>query len=88
MLRSLETIDRYPALVNGAGFVVDEVIDISAHTKRTLQFVSDALIQKRDEIRALYGDDLLVTLEQAWPQLAALQRDYLGYVVLVAQKPR
>ncbi len=87
MLRSLETIERYPALVAGAGFVVDEVIDISAHTKRTLQFVSDALIQKRDDIRALYGDDLLATLEQTWPQLAAIQRDYLGYVVLVAQKP-
>lgn len=87
MLRSLETIDRYPALVSAAGFVVDEVIDISAHTKRTLQFVSDALTQKRDEIRALYGDDLLATLEQAWPQLAVIQRDYLGYVVLVARKP-
>ncbi|MGB9752990.1 MAG: methyltransferase type 11 [Roseiflexus castenholzii] len=88
MLRSLETIERYPALVTAVGFVVDEVIDISAHTKRTLQFVSDALIQKRDDIRALYGDDLLATLEQVWPQLAAIQRDHLGYVVLVAQKPR
>ncbi len=87
MLSSLETIERYPSLVTDAGFIVHEVIDISTHTKRTLQFVSDALVQKRDEIRALYGDDLLTMLEQAWPQLAAIQRDHLGYLVLVAQKP-
>ncbi|MFQ3633537.1 SAM-dependent methyltransferase [Roseiflexus sp.] len=87
MLSSLETIERYPSLVTAVGFIVHEVIDISAHTKRTLQCVRDALAQKRDEIRALYGDDLLAMLEQAWPQLAVIQRDYLGYLVLVAQKP-
>ncbi len=87
MLSSLETIDRYPKLVEAAGFVVDEVLDLSANTKRTLQCVSDALQVRKDEIRALYGDELLSMLESVWPQLAAIQRDYLGYLVLKAHKP-
>lgn len=87
LLRSLETIERYPMLVTATGFVVDDVIDLSAQTKRTLQYVSDALTEKREAIRALYGAELLATLEQVWPILATIQRDYLGYIVLVAHKP-
>jgi|YNPNPStandDraft_1061719.scaffolds.fasta_scaffold42419_1 Cyclopropane fatty acid synthase and related methyltransferases len=87
LLRSLETIERYPMLVTATGFIVDDVIDISAQTKRTLQYVSDALTEKRETIRTLYGAELLATLEQVWPILATIQRDYLGYIVLAAHKP-
>ncbi|MGQ9550408.1 MAG: methyltransferase type 11, partial [Roseiflexus sp.] len=87
LLRSLETIERYPRLVTATGFIVDEVIDISIQTKRTLQYVGDALTEKRETIRTLYGDELLASLEQVWPNLAAIQRDYLGYIVLAAHKP-
>lgn len=87
MIESLLTGKEYPGITKKAGFITDQMLDISSSTKETLSCVSTALIEKRHIMVETYGEDFVVAMEQAWPQLAVIQRDYLGYIVLTVHKP-
>ncbi|MFI2620617.1 methyltransferase domain-containing protein [Streptomyces sp. NPDC018584] len=78
------TLDSYPALIQGAGLVLDEVMDISDNVMwRTTQELSRQMREARPEIDEKFGTDPAYQLDPA--RLSDITA--LGYVLVVAHRP-
>jgi cyclopropane fatty-acyl-phospholipid synthase-like methyltransferase len=87
MLNSLTTLDTYPHLVQQAGLELEQLRDLKTNTQPTIARLNAALLRKADSIRDQYGPELLTMMTQSLPVFAALQRENLSYIILVARKP-
>ena len=84
-LSSPPTLDYYRNLAAETNLVLDELSDISEHTKKTTPRLAQSVRRHRDEIRAMYGDQGDDIAEAMLSPLALMEE--FGYLLLVAHKP-
>jgi len=87
LLSSLLTQAEYPALVESAGFRVLQSFDIGPNTRRTIEISGETLRQNQAKLTELYGPEFVAQIMMAWPLMANIQINKLGYLLLVAEKP-
>jgi SAM-dependent methyltransferase len=75
-------------LLAGAGLDPVESMDLSAAVRRSVAETIRATDAQAAALRAAYGDDLYVAIRRLLPELDALYAEKLGYVFLVARRPR
>ncbi|MFI0778060.1 methyltransferase domain-containing protein [Streptomyces sp. NPDC021212] len=82
MVRSVEHIENYPALVNEAGLELVELADVSEQTRPT----GAALLPAFDAVLQSVGEDTgIVEAKKSWAELFELSQ--FGYVLVAARKP-
>ena len=88
LLSSLVTQADYPKLVESAGFRVVQAIDIGPNTRRTMEIAGETLRNSQAALTAQYGPEFVAQVMVGWPMMASIQLNKLGYLLLVAEKPR
>ncbi|WP_257459519.1 SAM-dependent methyltransferase [Archangium lipolyticum] len=87
MITSLLRFQEYPPLVEATGFSVEEALDLTSNTRKSM-IGTDKLISKEQErLSAAYGKDFHATTLDLWPKVAAIYTEKLGYMLLAAVKP-
>jgi cyclopropane fatty-acyl-phospholipid synthase-like methyltransferase len=81
----LRTMDDYPALVAGAGLVLDELTDVTGNIEGTFSRMIDGFIKHRREFERKHG----MTLEEVFDHGAMTRAGApgVGCLVMVAHKP-
>jgi hypothetical protein len=69
-----------------AGFVVEQVLDLSRHTGNMVHEFSMAFQQQQDAILAHYGAVFLAQMADVLSQIASIYQAHVGYIVVAAQK--
>lgn len=79
----------YIQTLQAAEFSVQEVIDISAHTHKTLAKTVEAIHQpeRTERLLTLYDQDFVTLMKQVWTDVVDSYQGKMGYMVFVAQKP-
>ncbi|QUQ65825.1 2-methoxy-6-polyprenyl-1,4-benzoquinol methylase, mitochondrial [Kutzneria sp. CA-103260] len=85
-LSQLPTVDDYRALVADAGLVLDQVIDISEHTRPTMRHLADNVRAHRAELEARHGDAARQLIDVLLHPVADLPE--YGYLLVTAYRPR
>lgn len=84
----MDTLDQYVDLMQDAGLVVDEVVDLTQETLPTLDRWRATADEHREEVVALLGQESLDTFENSLDILEGFWRDgTLGYGLVSASKP-
>jgi cyclopropane fatty-acyl-phospholipid synthase-like methyltransferase len=52
----LPSIDDYQAFITGAGLELDELLDVSEHTKRTMRIMGEGAREHRGDLEKQFGD--------------------------------
>ncbi|MFJ2263445.1 SAM-dependent methyltransferase [Streptomyces sp. NPDC087844] len=88
---SMARLEEYPDLIAGAGLALDELTDVTDHTKFTFTRVIDGILRCRRDFEREHGisvEEVLDTLKPAHPQVSALGgAPQVGCLVAVAHKP-
>jgi len=81
----MRTIDDYPALVAGAGLVLDELTDVTKNIEGTFPRMIDGFLRHRRDFERKHG----MTLEEVFRKGAMTQADApgVGCLVMAAYKP-
>ncbi|MBL1102380.1 SAM-dependent methyltransferase [Streptomyces coffeae] len=80
----LPSIDDYRALITGAGLELDELLDVSEHTRRTLRIMADGASEHRSTLEEQFGDAARQLIEVLVHPMSALPE--FGYLVATARK--
>ncbi|KOG76086.1 SAM-dependent methyltransferase [Streptomyces varsoviensis] len=80
----LPSIDGYRDLITGAGLELDELLDVSEHTKRTLGLMADGAREHRSALEEQFGDEARQLIE-VLVHPVSLQPEF-GYLVATARK--
>jgi 27-O-demethylrifamycin SV methyltransferase len=84
----MDTLDQYSELMEEAGLVVDQVVDITDETLPTLDRWRATADEHRDAVIQLLGEESLATFEDSLGILEGFWRDgTLGYGLISAAKP-
>ncbi|WP_158502111.1 cyclopropane-fatty-acyl-phospholipid synthase family protein [Vitiosangium sp. GDMCC 1.1324] len=86
LARSLITAETYPAIVRGAGFDVEQVLDVSGNVMATLGAVAVGIEEKGEEVRRAYGEAFLAGMKSEWARVTNVASRGMGYVVLTAHR--
>ncbi|GAA1954292.1 SAM-dependent methyltransferase [Amycolatopsis minnesotensis] len=87
MMSSLFDLPRYHETVRDAGLTIVEEHDITDKVRTTLDHVGENYLGNRPAIVARYGEEFASEVDDDFPKLGRIQRDHLGYVVMVVRKP-
>jgi hypothetical protein len=74
-------------LLASAGLECVEALDLSAAVRRSVEETIRATEANGARLRAACGDELYETIRRLLPELDALYREKLGYVLVVARRP-
>jgi 27-O-demethylrifamycin SV methyltransferase len=84
----MDSLDQYAGLMQEAGLVVDQVVDITDETMPTLDRWRATADEHRDAVVQLLGEESLATFEDSLGILEGFWRDgTLGYGLISATKP-
>ncbi|NGO68922.1 SAM-dependent methyltransferase [Streptomyces boncukensis] len=87
---SLGRIEDYPGLVAGAGLRLDELTDVSEHTKFTFIRVLERIFRSRKEFERQHGvsvEEVFESLKSAHPQASVDGTAEVGCLIMAAHKP-
>jgi ubiquinone/menaquinone biosynthesis C-methylase UbiE len=82
---SLVRIGDWPALVTGAGLVLDELTDVTEQTKGTMNRMIDNILKCRKDFEAKHGITVQEVFDQAKSALPTVPST--GCAIVVAHKP-
>ena len=80
----LPSIDDYRTMITSAGLELDEMRDISAHTRRTAQIMAENASENRSALEEEFGDAARQLIEVLLHPAATLPE--FGYLVATAHK--
>jgi hypothetical protein len=63
MSQELVRLADYDELTKAAGLGIDELLDVSAHTRRTYSAMAEGISRGTDEIKAQFGDGVINLLQ-------------------------
>jgi SAM-dependent methyltransferase len=88
---SLGRIEDYPALVAGAGLVLDELTDVTEHTKFTFTRMLDGVFRCRREFERTHGvsvQEVFDSMKPAHPDVPTVGgTPGVGCLIMAAHKP-
>jgi SAM-dependent methyltransferase len=87
---SMARIEDYPGLVTGAGLRLDELTDVTQHTRFTISRMIDGIFRCRREFERQHGisvQEVLDSMKPAHPTSTIGGSADVGCVILVADKP-
>ncbi|SEU21735.1 SAM-dependent methyltransferase [Stigmatella erecta] len=87
MIASLLRFQDYAPLVESVGFTVQESLDITPNTRKSMVGTDTLIVQQQDQIGEAYGAQFHAMTLDLWPKIAAIFTDKLGYLLLAAVKP-
>lgn len=84
-LSSLTSLDDYPQLIADAGLALDELIDVTAHTRYTVPRITENLQRHRNEFERHHG----VNVDEIHNATISSDMDVadIGCLIAVASKP-
>jgi ubiquinone/menaquinone biosynthesis C-methylase UbiE len=85
VITSLVRLADYPALVAGAGLVLDELTDVSEYTRNTLPRLIENIQRHRVEFEARYGVDIRSIVAATTSSSVAPAE--IGCLIMVAHRP-
>jgi len=80
----IPSIDDYRAFITGAGLELDEVLDVSVHTKRTMRIMGEGAREHRSDLEEQFGDAARQLIEVLTHP--ASTAPVFGYLVATAHK--
>jgi hypothetical protein len=80
----LPSIDDYRAFITGAGLELDEVLDVSEHTRRTMRIMGEGASEHRSDLEEQFGDAARQLIEVLVHPASTLP--VFGYLVASARK--
>jgi ubiquinone/menaquinone biosynthesis C-methylase UbiE len=80
----IPSIDDYRAFITGAGLELDEVLDVSEHTKRTMRIMGEGAREHRSDLEEQFGDAARQLIEVLTHP--ASTAPVFGYLVASAHK--
>jgi cyclopropane fatty-acyl-phospholipid synthase-like methyltransferase len=85
-IASLARRDEYRGWFEDAGFEGLEIEDLSDRVRRSVGATQTAMEARRSELVAAYGEELYTTMWRLQPELEALHRDKLSYVLVAGRR--
>jgi ubiquinone/menaquinone biosynthesis C-methylase UbiE len=85
-LASLIPIEQYLELMAVIGFEVVESLDISSNTVKSFAETIQAAQHNWAGLTAVYGDEFVAQVKQAWPVYCDIYVNKIGYWLIVAEK--
>ncbi|MQY05073.1 SAM-dependent methyltransferase [Actinomadura macrotermitis] len=84
-LSSLTSLDEYPQVIADAGFVLDELVDVTDHTRYTVPRITENLQRHRDEFERVHG----VNVDDIHNATISSDMDVadIGCLIAVAHRP-
>lgn len=87
MITSLLRFQEYPPLVEATGFSVEEALELTSNTRRSMVGTDKLISKEQERLSAAYGKDFHTMTLELWPKVATLFTEKLGYMLLAAVKP-
>lgn len=63
MTQALVRLEDYPELTASAGIAIDELLDVSPHTRRTYAAMAEGVSRGTEEIKQKFGDGIVQVLQ-------------------------
>ena len=80
----IPSIDDYRAFITGAGLELDELLDVSEHTRRTMRIMGEGASEHRSDLEEQFGDAARQLIEVLVHPASTLP--VFGYLVASARK--
>lgn len=87
-IASLAKPEEYTRLLPSVGLECLEVQDLSARVRRSIGETVAASERRHRELVRAYGEELYATMLRLLPELEAMYGEKLGYVLVVARRPK